>query len=87
MHKNNFAPKTLIGNWQENRFTEDFSANADSTSNTYLQNPSYNKYVSTSKDVGNSKQYQKVSHKNFINLSTFLPQNAWKPLTKDVDFV
>ena len=70
MHKNNFAPKTLIGNWQENRFTEDFSANADSTSNTYLQNPSYNKYVSTSKDIGNSKQYQKVSyHKiyKFIN--------------------
>ena len=39
MHKNNFNPKTLNGNWHENRYTEEYDAQDNSTSNTYLQNP------------------------------------------------
>ena len=36
MHKNSFNPKTLNGNWQEDRFTGIFGAASDATSNTYL---------------------------------------------------
>ena len=39
MHKNNFNPKTLNGNWHENRYTEEYDKLNDATSNTYLQNP------------------------------------------------
>ena len=39
MHKNNFNPKTLNGNWHENRYTEEYDAQDNQTSNTYLQNP------------------------------------------------
>ena len=39
MHKNSYNPKSLIGNWHENRFTDEYDAQSDATSNTYLQNP------------------------------------------------
>ena len=38
MHKNSFNPKSLIGNWHENRYTDEYDAQSDATSNTYLQN-------------------------------------------------
>lgn len=60
MHKNAYNPKSLNGNWFEDRHTDHFDAKHDSSSNTHLQNPSYNKYVTTSKAVGNQKEYQKV---------------------------
>ena len=59
MHKNSYNAKTLNGNWHENRYTEDFDRQHNATSNTYLQNPSYNKYLPISKDVGNKHAYQK----------------------------
>lgn len=57
MHKNFYNPKTLNGNWFENRFTDDFDKKNDETSNTYLANPSFNKYVPTSRAIGNSDSY------------------------------
>lgn len=39
MHKNSFQPKTLIGNWHENRFTEEYNEADNKTSNTYIKNP------------------------------------------------
>lgn len=39
MHKNTYGPKTLNGNWLENRYTEEYDALNDATSNTYLPNP------------------------------------------------
>ena len=39
MHKNSYNPKSLIGNWHENRYTDEYDAQSDATSNTYLQNP------------------------------------------------
>ena len=39
MHKNTYGPKTLNGNWLENRYTEEYYALNDATSNTYLPNP------------------------------------------------
>lgn len=39
MHKNAFQPKTLIGNWHENRFTDEYSEADNKTSNTYIKNP------------------------------------------------
>jgi len=53
MHKNAFAAKTLIGNWQEERSTEKYED--ENKSNTFLANPSYNKYVPISKDIGDIK--------------------------------
>jgi hypothetical protein len=61
MHKNSYNPKTLNGNWFENRFTDDFDRKNDETSNTYLANPSFNKYIPTSRAIGNVEPYQKVS--------------------------
>lgn len=39
MHKNAYSAKTLNGNWLENRYTEDYDAFDNATSNTYLPNP------------------------------------------------
>jgi hypothetical protein len=61
MHKNTYTAKTLIGNWNEERFTENFE-DFNEVSNCYLANPSYNKYVPISRDIGNQKDYKKVSH-------------------------
>jgi hypothetical protein len=61
MHKNAYNPKVLNGNWCENRFTDNFDQLANETSNTYLANPSHNKYVPTSKDVGNQAEFKKVT--------------------------
>lgn len=61
MHKNSYNPKTLNGNWFENRFTEDFDKKNDESSNTYLANPSYNKYIATSRAIGNAEPYEKVN--------------------------
>ena len=38
MHKNSYKPKTLCGNWYEDRQTNDYER-ANQTSNTYLKNP------------------------------------------------
>jgi len=57
MHKNIYNPKTLNGNWFENRLTDEFDRKNDDTSNTYLANPSFNKYVPTSRAIGNSDSY------------------------------
>ena len=61
MHKNAYQPKVLNGNWFENRFTDQYDQLADETSNTYLPNPSHNKYVATSKAIGNVEGFKKVS--------------------------
>ena len=53
MHKNSYNPKTLNGNWHENRYTEEYNILSNETSNTYMPNPSHNKYVSESHSVGN----------------------------------
>jgi len=39
MHKNAYSAKTLNGNWLENRYTEEYDAMNDASSNTYLSNP------------------------------------------------
>ena len=53
MHKNSYNPKVLNGNWFENRMTDEYDRLANQTSNTHLPNPSFDKYVSTSKAIGN----------------------------------
>ena len=60
MHKNVYTAKTLIGNWQEERSTENFE-NVNEATNTFLPNPSYNKFLPISREVGNKKEYAKVS--------------------------
>ena len=60
MHKNNYTAKTLIGNWQEERSTIKFE-DTNEEANTHLPNPSYNKFIPISKDIGDKKEYQKVS--------------------------
>ena len=60
MHKNTYAAKTLIGNWAEERSTSGFEK-GNEVMNTHLANPNYNKYVPISKDIGNKKDYEKVS--------------------------
>ena len=60
MHKNAFGAKTLIGNWQEERSTDCYRE-SDQMTSTHLANPSYNKFVPISKDVGNDKEYNNVS--------------------------
>ena len=60
MHKNSYAAKTLIGNWQEERCTEDFEK-FNQAYNSHLPNPSYSKFIPISKDIGNKKEYHKVS--------------------------
>ena len=39
MHKNSFNPKSLNGNWHEERFTEEYNGQHNASSNTFLQNP------------------------------------------------
>lgn len=60
MHKNVYTAKTLIGNWQEERSTENFE-NFNEVTNTYLANPSNNRFMPISKEVGNKKEHVKVS--------------------------
>ena len=60
MHKNIYNAKVLNGNWFENRFTDEYDRLADQTSNTYLPNPSYNKYVTTSTAIGNQPGFKRV---------------------------
>lgn len=52
MHKNNYNARTLIGNWQEERSTEAFEERVE-IAKSYLPNPSYNKFIPISKDIGN----------------------------------
>ena len=63
MHKNTYTAKALIGNWQEERSTQEFEE-SNAIANSFLENPSYNKYVPLSKDYGNKKQYQKQPFDN-----------------------
>ena len=56
MHKNAFGAKTLIGNWQEERSTEQFESD-NINYNSHLPNPNYGKFVPISKDIGNIKEY------------------------------
>ncbi len=58
MHKNSFNPKTLNGNWYEERCTEEFEQ-FNFTTNSYLKNPSHNKYIPMSKSIGNNEGYSK----------------------------
>jgi len=61
MHKNAYTAKTLNGNWWEDRYQDKYDEFNNKTSNTYLANPSYNKYVPTSRGIGNSECYDRVS--------------------------
>jgi len=72
MHKNAYQPKVLNGNWFENRFTDDYDKKTNETTNTYLANPSFNKYVPTSKAYGNHENYVKVSCKSIMICSKIL---------------
>ena len=65
MHKNAYGAKTLIGNWAEERSTDKFEDLNEAT-NSHLANPSYNKYVPISKDIGDKKDYAKVSKINIL---------------------
>jgi hypothetical protein len=65
MHKNAYTPKTLNGNWCEDRFTAAYDKLANETSNTYLPNQSSNRYTRTSTDIGNQSEFKKV---NFVFL-------------------
>ena len=56
MHKNTYTAKTLIGNWQEERSTDQFE-DFNEIANCHLPNPSYSKYIPISKDIGNNKEY------------------------------
>ena len=56
MHKNSFNPKTLNGNWYEERATDKFEK-FNFTSNSYLKNPSHNKYIPMSKSIGKNEGY------------------------------
>ena len=60
MHKNSYIPKVLNGNWFENRFTDKYDLDTNESSNTHLPNPSFSKYVPTSKAIGNQESYVKV---------------------------
>ena len=57
MHKNKYKAKTLIGNWAEERALPEFDEVNVQTGNTFLANPSYQKYIPISKDVGNKIDY------------------------------
>ena len=56
MHKNSFNPKTLNGNWYEERCTNNFEK-FNFTANTYLKNPSHSKYIPMSKSIGRGEGY------------------------------
>ena len=60
MHKNAYGAKTLIGNWAEERSTEKYEDD-NILYNSHLPNPNYGKFVPISKDIGDVKDYQKVS--------------------------
>jgi len=66
MHKNIYTAKTLIGNWQEDRSTEAYE-DKNEIANCYLPHPNYNKFIPISKDVGNNRDYTKVSIKLIYN--------------------
>jgi hypothetical protein len=57
MHKNAYTCKTLNGNWNEDRYTDKYDIVNNQTTNTYLANPSYNKYVPTSKAIGDKPEF------------------------------
>ena len=61
MHKNQYGPKTLNGNWLEERSSASYGALHEATS-AHLAGPNYSKFVPISKDVGNKKDYQKEAH-------------------------
>ena len=46
MHKNSYTAKSLNGNWNENRFTNEYNSMDERTSNTYLQNPCKSPFTS-----------------------------------------
>lgn len=71
MHKNNYNPRTLIGNWNESRSTENFEE-SNEIAKSYLANPNYNKFIPISKDIGNKKDYERVSlHFEFLKSYNF----------------
>jgi hypothetical protein len=45
----------------EERYTDSYDIINNQTSNTHLANPSFNKYVPTSKAIGNKQEFAKVS--------------------------
>lgn len=59
MHKNAYTAKSLIGNWHENRHTDNYDELSNNTSNTYLKNASHSKYVPISTAIGNDAEYKK----------------------------
>ena len=61
MHKNAYQPKVLNGNWCEDRFTDHYDQKTNETTNTHLANPAQNRYTTTTRDIGNKTQYEKVS--------------------------
>ena len=61
MHKNIYNEKTLISNWQEERQSEAKHHMYDEN-NTQLPNPSYNKYIPISKDIGTGINFTRVSY-------------------------
>ena len=63
MHKNSYGPKTLNGNWQEERSSPEYARIHDLTA-PHLPNPNYSKFVPISKDVGNNRNYAKAPHDN-----------------------
>jgi hypothetical protein len=74
MHKNAFNPKTLNGNWWEDRYTDNYDTQNNSTSNTHMPNPSFNKYLPTSKTVGNNQEFARVSKQLMNNFSKIKKQ-------------
>ena len=62
MHKNAYNCKTLNGNWWEDRYTDAYDKQNNETSNTHMPNPSFNKYMPTSRAVGNKQEFARVSY-------------------------
>ena len=61
MHKNSYGPKTLVGNWQEERSSDSYKKYHD-LSAPHLAAPNFSKFVPISKDIGNKRDYEKEAH-------------------------
>ena len=84
MHKNVYTAKTLIGNWQEERSTEQFE-NDNEIANSFLPNPCFSKYVPISKAYGNKdmvyekEAFDKDASENWMQFQkTFTPSDTYK---------
>ena len=82
MHKNSYGPKTLNGNWLEERSSQAY-AEKHEVDASHLAGPNYSKFIPISKDVGNKKEYVKEPHDSAVEdwlqfQKTFTPTETYK---------